>query len=46
VTLVEDAFGSYSWGEMKATLEVNAPNYARAILATEELITSIQNTND
>ena len=32
VTLVKDAIGSYSWDEMKATLELNAPNYARAIL--------------
>ena len=31
VTLVKDAIGSYSSDEMKATLELNAPNYARAI---------------
>jgi nicotinamidase-related amidase len=42
VTLVQDAIGSYSWDEMKATLELNAPNYARAILSTKELIASIQ----
>jgi ureidoacrylate peracid hydrolase len=41
VTLVKDAIGSYSWDEMKATLELNAPNYARAILSTKELIVSI-----
>ena len=41
VTLVNDAIGSYSWDEMKATLEINAPNYARAILSTKELIASI-----
>ena len=46
VTLVKDAIGSYSWDEMKATLEVNAPNYARAILSTEEVIASIQKIND
>jgi nicotinamidase-related amidase len=38
VTLVKDAIGSRSWDEMKATLEVNAPNYARAIVSTQELI--------
>ena len=37
VTLVNDVIGSYSWEEMKATLELNAPNYARAILSTDEL---------
>jgi hypothetical protein len=42
----KDAIGSYSWDEMKATLELNAPNYARAILSTEELITSIQKIKD
>ena len=38
VTLVRDAIGSYSWDEMKATLELNAPNYARALPTTQELI--------
>ena len=46
VTLVKDAIGSYNWDEMKATLEVNAPNYARAILSTKDLIASIQKLND
>ena len=46
VTLVKDAIGGFSWDEMKATLELNAPNYARAILSTEELIAAIQNIND
>ena len=41
VTLVKDAIGSYSWEEMNATLELNAPNYARAIVSTEELIAAI-----
>jgi len=44
VTLVNDAIGSYSRDEMKATLELNAPNYARAILSTKELIASIHRT--
>jgi nicotinamidase-related amidase len=42
VTLVLDAIGSRSWDEMKATLEVSAPNYARAILSTDELLASFQ----
>jgi ureidoacrylate peracid hydrolase len=46
VTLVNDAIGSYSWDEMKATLELNAPNYARTILSTKELIASIQKFGD
>jgi nicotinamidase-related amidase len=46
VTLVKDAIGSRSWDEMKATLEVSAPNYARAILSTEELLASFQKIND
>lgn len=45
VTLVRDAIGGYSWDEMKATLDLNAPNYARAILSTKELIPSIENVN-
>src|SRR5215831_2686409 len=43
VTLVKDAIGSYGWDEMRATLELNAPNYARAILGTAQVIASIQN---
>jgi ureidoacrylate peracid hydrolase len=31
VTLVKDAIASYRWEEMKATLELKAPNYATAI---------------
>jgi len=46
VTLVKDAVGSYTWEEMKATLELNAPNYARAIVSTTELIASIKTIND
>ena len=42
VTLVKDAIASYSWDEMKATLELNAPNYARAIVLTKELIGSLR----
>ena len=42
VTLVKDGIGSYSWEEMNATLELNAPNSARAIVSTEELIAAIE----
>jgi len=41
VTLVKDAIGGFSAEEMKATLELNAPNYARAILSTDELIAAL-----
>jgi nicotinamidase-related amidase len=46
VTLIKDAIGSYSWDEMRATLELNAPNYARAIVSTKELLASIERIND
>jgi ureidoacrylate peracid hydrolase len=40
-TLVKDAIASLSWDEMKATLEINAPAYANAIVSTEELISQL-----
>ena len=46
VTLVADAIGGYGWDEMRATLELNAPNYARAITLTDELIASIQTMDE
>jgi nicotinamidase-related amidase len=46
VTLVKDAIGSRSWDEMNATLEVNAPNYAQAILSTAELLAAFQHMTD
>ena len=46
VTVAKDAIGGFSWEEMKATLELNAPNYARAILSTEELLPAIQKINE
>ncbi|MEU9410594.1 isochorismatase family cysteine hydrolase [Streptomyces sp. NPDC048281] len=36
VTLVRDAIGSFSWAEMTATLDLNAPLYAHAVLTTDE----------
>ena len=38
VTLIKDAIAAFSWDEMRTTLEQNAPNYATAILSTEEII--------
>jgi len=41
VTVIRDAIADYSDVEMSAALEVNIPNYASAIVTTEELVTSI-----
>ena len=38
VTMVSDATADYSDGEMHAALEVNLPNYAGAIVTTDEMI--------
>lgn len=41
VTMVKDATADYSDVEMRAALEVNIPNYATAVLTTEEVVASI-----
>jgi ureidoacrylate peracid hydrolase len=41
VTVVKDATASYSDNEMHAALEVNIPNYASAILTTDEVVAKI-----
>jgi len=41
VTMVKDATASYSDREMHAALEVNIPNYATAMVTTDELARSI-----
>jgi ureidoacrylate peracid hydrolase len=41
VTLVKDAIASYKWEEMRATLEVNLPNYASAIISTSDTIAAL-----
>ena len=41
VTLVRDATADYSDREMNAALEVNLPNYATAIVTTDEIVASI-----
>ncbi|WP_308012112.1 isochorismatase family cysteine hydrolase [Actinacidiphila acidipaludis] len=41
VTLIRDAIGSFGWDEMKATFDVNAPQYAHAIFTTDEFLTTV-----
>jgi ureidoacrylate peracid hydrolase len=41
VTVVKDATASYSDVEMRAALDVNIPNYASAIVSTDEIVDSI-----
>ena len=41
VTLVKDATADYSDEEMHAALDVNIPNYASAIVTTNEVVESI-----
>jgi nicotinamidase-related amidase len=42
VTLVKDATAADNWETMKAAHEINGPNYAHAILTTEELLGILQ----
>jgi len=44
VTLVKDAIASYKWEEMRATLEVNLPNYASAIISASDTIAALNYT--
>jgi ureidoacrylate peracid hydrolase len=41
VTVVRDATADYSDSEMLATLDVSLPNYANAIMTTQEIVHSI-----
>jgi nicotinamidase-related amidase len=41
VTLVRDAIASFTWEEMTATFELNAPLYAHAVLTTEEWLAAV-----
>ena len=41
VTVVKDATASYSDKHMHASLEVNLPNYASAIVTTDEIVAAI-----
>ncbi|MDT5022200.1 MAG: ureidoacrylate peracid hydrolase [Mycobacterium sp.] len=44
VTVVKDATASYSDVEMHAALEINIPNYATAIVSTEEILDAIRSS--
>jgi nicotinamidase-related amidase len=41
ITMVKDATADYSDEEMHAALDVNIPNYASAIVSTNEIVDSI-----
>ena len=41
VTVVRDATADYSDDEMHAALDVNIPNYAGAIVTTDQIVDSI-----
>jgi nicotinamidase-related amidase len=41
VTMVKDATASYSDEQMHAALEINIPNYASAIVRTDEIVLSL-----
>jgi ureidoacrylate peracid hydrolase len=41
VTMVQDATASYSDAEMHAALAINIPNYARAMVTTQELVDAL-----
>ena len=41
VTMIKDATADYSDREMRASLEVNIPNYASAIVTTKEVVEAI-----
>ena len=41
VTMVKDATADYSETEMHAALDVNIPNYANAIVTTDEIVESL-----
>jgi ureidoacrylate peracid hydrolase len=46
VTVVKDATADYSDEMMHAALDINMPNYASAIVSTEEIVASISTTAD
>jgi ureidoacrylate peracid hydrolase len=41
VTVIKDATASYSDKEMHAALEVNIPNYATAVVSTDEIVEAL-----
>ena len=46
VTVVKDATASYSEEHMHADLEVNLPNYASAIVTTDEIVGTLQRSDE
>lgn len=46
VTMVKDATADYSDEMMRAALEINIPNYANAVVTTDQLVEAIANLND
>ncbi|MBZ5586625.1 MAG: cysteine hydrolase [Acidobacteriia bacterium] len=46
VTMVKDATADYSDNEMHAALEVNIPNYATAIVTTDDMVAAISFLKD
>jgi ureidoacrylate peracid hydrolase len=46
VTLVKDATASYRWEEMRATVEINLPNYANSILSAADTIAALMHTRE
>lgn len=41
VSVVKDATAALTWDEMKATLEVNLPHYAAAVVTSDELLNQL-----
>jgi ureidoacrylate peracid hydrolase len=46
VTMVKDATADYSAEEIHAALDINIPNYASAIVTTDEVVDSIASLNE
>lgn len=46
VTVVKDATADYSNEEMHAALDINIPNYAGAVVSTQEIVASISSLQD
>ena len=42
ITLIKDAIAAFNRDEIKATVEVNFPNYGHALLSTEEFINTLK----
>lgn len=41
-TLIKDAIAAFTWEEIKATIEINFPNYGHALLSTEEFVNGLK----